>query len=53
MKKIILTIILFCIPLTTIANFETLDLIFTLQEMWIFTEDETFNLIMEELLWVE
>lgn len=53
MKKIILTIILFCIPLTTVANFETLDLIFTLQEMWIFTEDETFNLIMEELLWVE
>ena len=49
--KLLITIILFCIPLATVANFETLDLIFTLQDMWVFTEDETFNLIFKELLW--
>jgi len=49
--KILITILLFCIPLTTNANFETIDLIFMLQDMWVFTEDETFNFLMEELLW--
>jgi len=49
--KILLTILLFCIPLSTYATYEELDLIFTLQDMWVFTEDETFNFLMEELLW--
>jgi len=53
MKKIILTIILFCIPLTTVANFETLDLIFTLQDMWVFTDGEVFDLIFNDILWLK
>ena len=49
--KILITILLFCIPLSTYTTYEELDLIFTLQDMWVFTEDETFNLIFKELLW--
>ena len=47
--KILLTIILFCIPLSTYATYEELDLIFTLQDMWVFTEFEIFWLL-EDIL---
>jgi len=30
---------------------EAIELIFMLQDMWVFTEFETFNFLMEELLW--
>ena len=48
--KILITIILFCIPLSTNATYEQIELIFMLQDMWVFTEDETFNLIFNDIL---
>lgn len=50
--KILITILLL-IPLNAYATYEQLDLIFTLQEMWVFTDGEVFDLIFNDILWLK
>ena len=32
---------------------EAIELIFMLQDMWVFTEFEIFNLIFNDILWIQ
>jgi len=51
--KTIITILILLIPTIASANYEFIEFTLMLQDMWVLTEDEVFDLIFNEILWVE
>jgi len=50
--KILIILTLLLLPLNTYASYEMLELTFMLEDLGVLTEVEVFDLIFNELLWV-
>ena len=51
--KILITILILFIPTIVNANYEFIEFTLMLQDMGVLTEDEVFDLIFNDILWLK